>query len=299
MSKYTQVIESANIAIGALKLQLKSVAAEVDNTRIDINERFDLMIGSVAPELLKNSKFEGFISESLIRFSWNRLSNILYRNSIDIYYYNNKHYGNRDTVNHRWEISASSNRIIVNTEDTSNTLETTEGLEYAKLVLNVQHFIQSNMQTLILLHAEVSENNGRAYDIQNTIGRLERDIADAEQAIERDRILRKFKPAGETASCLFNTDIKFPERTYYYKSRRTTIGFDGIKILKDTAKGIRVEFYNLHEHEGEIQRYASCEKWLELSNLIGLYKEAETSVAKKEARRIEREEAQKNFVNQY
>ena len=144
---------------------------------------------------------------------------------------------------------------------------------------------------MIDYHKMYIENRNKAYTIHNAISSLERNITDAEKQIERNNYVRLFKPGGETAVCKFNTDIKPVESGYYYASRRNHISFDAVNLLKETAKGIRVEFikYSPATENTEAQRWVNGTKWLSLNQLISLFHELNEKNKRDLKRKEERE----------
>mgnify|MGYP006325225819 FL=1 len=208
-----------------------------------------------------------------------------------IYYYSDKHYDQRELNNHRWEISCSSNRLIVNTTPAGWAKQDGEDIDRAKLSLGLFDLINLTSKTIIHYHKMYTDNQNKAYEIHTAINSLERNITDAEKQIERNNYVRLFKPGGETAVCKFNTDIKPVESGYYYASRRNHISFDAVNLLKETAKGIRVEFikYSPATENTEAQRWVNGTKWLSLNQLISLFHELNEKNKRDLKRKEERE----------
>lgn len=290
MSNFTSIIETSKLAIEALKFKLKTVAVEADAERVRISEQLDLLIknfegfvvGRLIPDEIKKS-FNVHLSETLIRFTWNRLADPTRTSSIDVYYNSDKHFGNKDG-NHSWDVSSPSNRLRVNLDRSHDSLEFADNMLCATLAINIHAFISANKEALIELHKAYADNMQRTGEIHYTIDKLERDIRNAESSIVNDRIVRIFKPAGSTSKCRTNTLIAFPDYTYYYSSRRNCIGFDGINILKETAKGIRVEFLtNKVDTEGKVIGTWTNpkQKWVPFDALVSMYADSEQSLARK------------------
>jgi hypothetical protein len=304
-------IEANKLAISALRAQLATVAEDVEKVNNDIQRRFNHHISAyntqypVIPARMM-STLKCHISDSLIRLRWNDYSQKDNSNSLDIYYYSNEHYDQRGTDNHRWEISTSSNRLIVNTTEAGWAKQDGEDIDRVKLSLGMFELINTTSKNIIGYHTKYAENQSRAYDLQAAISKLERDIVEAEKRISYNTVLRLFKPGGETAVCRFNQDIVFPTTGSYgaRSSRRngrrsrysSGLTFDAICILKEGKKGLRVEFvrYSEIQIEGqERQRWVSGTKWVTLNSLICLYQSVEESHNERIKRDAEREERRK------
>ena len=290
-------VEANKLAISAMQAQLLTVGAEVEKTNIEIQKRVNIHFRAADADVKfipvkMLSSFNVHISESLIRIGWNDYSKPERVNSIDIYYYSDKSWENNGAEgNHRWEISCSSTRLIVNTTEAGWAKQDGEDIDRARLVLGLFGAIERTSKHLIDYHKMYIENRNKAYTIHNAISSLERNITDAEKQIERNNYVRLFKPGGETAVCKFNTDIKPVESGYYYASRRNHISFDAVNLLKETAKGIRVEFikYSPATENTEAQRWVNGTKWLSLNQLISLFHELNEKNKRDLKRKEERE----------
>ena len=136
-------IKANTLAISAMQSQLTTIAAEVEKTNEDIQSQFNKHLFDVdktcpfIPARMKSS-FKAYISESLIRLNWKDYSNAERLNSIDIYYYKDR-IGviENAEVNHRWDISCSSNRFIVNTTEAGWAKQDGEDIDKAKLSLGL------------------------------------------------------------------------------------------------------------------------------------------------------------------
>jgi len=289
-------VEANKLAISAMKAQLLTVGAEVEKTNDEIQKRVNIHFRAADADVRfipvkMLSSFNVHISESLIRIRWNDYSKPDRINSLDIYYYDDKHYDQRETNNHRWEISCSSNRLIVNTTEAGWAKQDGEDIDRARLVLGLFGAIERTSKHLIDYHKMYIENQNKSYTIQSAIHSLERNITDAEKQMERNDYIRLFKPGGETAVCKFNTDIKPAKSGHYYASRRNHIGFDAVNLIKETTKGIRVEFirYSPATENTEAQRWVNGTKWLTLNQLISIFHELKLEHQKDLKRKEERE----------
>jgi len=276
-------IEANTLAISAMQSQLTTVAAEVEKTNEDIQSQFNKHLFDVdktcpfIPARMKSS-FKAYISESLIRLNWKDYSNAERLNSIDIYYYKDR-IGviENAEVNHRWEISCSSNRLIVNTTEAGWAKQDGEDIDKAKLSLGLFDAINLTSKHIIEFHKQYSENQNKAYTLQSAIRSLDTGITNAKKAITRNNYIRLFKPGGETAVCKFNVDIKPVTMGYFYATRNNYVAFDAVNLLKEGKKGIRVEFVRFSEatETQQAQRWVNATKWLSLERLISLFEEIE------------------------
>lgn len=293
----------AKVSISALEKERKTVGETSDAYRITLRQKFRQMIDKynaefnfIPAKMLETIEFH--ISDSLIRPRWIAYDKPDYRRDLDIYYYSDKHYDNRQVGNHRWEISCSSMRLYVNTA-AERQVEFNEEHDRTLLALGMQHFIRDNKEALIELHQECLENDNRVYTISNAIDKLNRDITEAERQMETNDLIRMVKPGGETAIYLFNKEIKMfsKNNTYYYTNRRCC-HFEAIRLVKETKKGVKVDFLNYHrDNDGNITGNWTTEtKVLTLSDLVGVLRESKREFEKQEKRRIEKEEQSKNVA---
>jgi hypothetical protein len=221
------------------------------------------------------SSFKAYISEGLIRINWKDYSKAERLNSLDIYYYKGR-LGviENEEVNHSWEISCSSNHLIVNTTEAGWAKQDGEDIDKAKLSLGLFDAINLTSKDIIEFHKQFSENQNKAYTLQDAISSLESGIRNAEKQIKRNNYIRLFKPGGETAICKFNVDIKAADTGVYYYSRYNSCTFEAVNLIKEGKKGIRVDFVRYappSESNPEGQRWLSATKWLTLDELINLF----------------------------
>lgn len=296
-------VEANQLAISALKLQLETVAVDVEKTDTELQARFNAHISAyntqhpVIPNRIK-STLKAFITDSLIRLRWNDYDKPERTNSMDIYHYDNKHYDQLESGNHRWEICTSSARLVINTTDEMKAKYGLENIDIAKLGIGIYELIHNTTEQLIGFHKKYSENRNREYELQYAIQKLERAIQDAEKHMANNTTIRIFKPGGETAVCIFNKDIVFPEigvygnrRTGSRRRSSTGIYFDAVRLIKETKKGIRVEFvrYAPATETREAQTWVSGTKWLTLHELVTLYQVIDEGHKLKIKREAERE----------
>jgi len=296
-------VEANQIAITALESQLKTVndevLKEIENIQSTLNKHlknYNKTFPFIPSKMLSIIKMH--ISGRLIRANWTDYSRPERTNSIDIYYYNDKNYENQIEGNHRWEISCSSYRLKVNTTAAGWKEDDGEELDRAKLVLGLYEYINTSSETLINLHNKHNEAEAKHGKIYHAIEKLKRGIEESEKQMKYNDTLRLFKPGGQTAICKFNKDIPAAALGIYApryskSGRRRTSGitFDAIRILKETAKGLRVEFIRYgQEVEGqERQSWTNGTKWVSLDSLISLYQEIEQEHNRKLERDAERE----------
>jgi hypothetical protein len=296
-------VEANKLAIIALQSQLKTVVADVQATDEDIQSRFDHHLRAynemypIIPVKMQES-LKVHISSSLIRIRWNRYNNPERTNDFDIYYYGPKSYENNGIPdNHKWEISYSSNRLVVNTTEAGWARQTTEDIDKAKFVLGLFEYLNTTSKHIINFHNQYSENERRASELRYAIEKLERGIKEAEEQMEYNTYLRMFKPGGDTAIILKNKDIPVAPGAVYYASRRNHIHFDAVNLVKESTKrGIRVEFIRYSEargENGERQRWVQDTKWLLIGTLISLFRKSQQDYDYKIQREAEREERRK------
>ena len=110
--------------------------------------------------------------------------------------------------------------------------------------------------------------------------------------MERNDIIRIFKPGGETAIYLMNKEIDMPTHSCYDYSRRHSCWFHAIKLVKETKKGVRVQFIVKNkDEEGNVPHpYVTETKVLTLEDLIRLYKDSKKRLKDEEERRKINEE---------
>jgi hypothetical protein len=293
-------VEANRLAITALQSQLETVAADVEKTDKDIQMRFKAHIHFAnadypyIPTKMMDS-LQTHISSSHIRIMWNRYDNPARTNDIDIYYYSNKEWQNKAADgNHRWEISCSSNRLIVNTTEAGWAQQTGEDIDKAKLSLGLFEIINRTSKHIIEYHKKYSENQNRASELRYAIEKLERGIKEAEEQMSYNTYLRMFKPGGDTAIILKNKDIPAAPGACYYASKRNHIYFNAVNLVKESTKrGIRVEFIRYSEataENGERQRWVQDTKWLLIGELVSLFRKAQQDYDYKLQRDAEREE---------
>lgn len=287
----------AKVSIQALEKQLAEIGKEVETERLAIRGRFHAMVIAshnvnpfIPEKILSTVKFH--IGDSIIRPIWTRYDRPDYTSDLDIYYYNDKHYNNCEVGNHRWEISLPSSRFYINTSASSIEKQDNESADRVQLAVGMNKFISENKDVLIKMHQEIVENENRAYTIHSAIEKLNRDITEAEKQMERNDIIRIFKPGGETAIYLMNKEIDMPTHSCYKYSRRHNCWFHAIKLVKETKKGVRVEFIVKHKDEdGNVPRpYVTETKVLTLEDLIRLYKDSKKRLKDEEERRKRNEE---------
>lgn len=295
----------AKVSINALEKQLAEIHKEVETERLAIRGRFHAMViashnvNPFIPEKILNTvKFH--ISDSLIRPIWNRYDKEGYTSDLDIYYYNDAHYENRETGNHRWEISLPSSKFYINTKASIIEKQDNESADRVQLALGMNKFIIEHKDVIIKMHNEISENESRAYTIHNAIEKLKRDIVEAENQMERNDIIRMFKPGGETAIYLMNKEIDMPTHSCYEYSRRYNCWFHAIKIVKETKKGVRVQFIvkNKDENGNVPHPYVSETKVLTFEDLIRLFKDSKKRLKDEEERRKRHEEREAELKKQ-
>lgn len=293
----------AKVSISALEKERKTVAETSDAYRITLRQKFRQLIDKynaefnfIPAKMLETIEFH--ISDSIIRPRWIAYDKEGYHRDLDIYYYSDKHYDNRNSGNHRWEISCSSMRLYVNTA-AEKQLPFNEEQDRTLLALGMSHFIRDNKESLIELHQEFLENDNRVYTISSAIKKLNRDITDAERQMETNDLIRIVKPGGETAIYAFGKEIKMftKNNTYYYTNRRCC-HFEAIRLVKETKKGVKVDFLNYsRDNDGNITGNWTTEtKVLTFTDLIGVLRDSKREFEKQEKRRIEKEKESNNVA---
>jgi hypothetical protein len=304
-NKLKSDITVAKVSIQALEKQLAEIGKEVETERLAIRGRFHAMIIAshnvnpfIPEKILSTVKFH--ISDSLIRPTWTRYDRPGYTSDIDIYYYSDSHYDNRTVGNHRWEISIPSSRFYINTSATAIEKQDNESADRVQLALGMNKFISEHKDELIKIHKEIYENENKAQEIAGAIGKLKRDISEAEKQMEINDIIRIFKPGGETAIYLMNKEIDMPTHSCYEYSRRHNCWFHAIKLVKETKKGVRVQFIVKHkDEEGNVPHpYVTETKVLTLEDLIRLYKDSKKRFNDEEERRKRNEEREAELKKQ-
>lgn len=289
-------IKANQIAISALKKEQSNIFNTIEKNRAKIENKFVSLVygydehAPFIPEKMKSSIVFHIASE-LIRPKWNDYSREGYTNSLDIYYKGPKSYDTKEGE-YRWEFSHSSGRFYVCSNDEQYQKLDNEYMDAMKLSLGMYHFVNSCKEKIAAIHEEYRANESLHYDITEAIKKLERSVETDTVAIERNNIIRNFKPGGETAIWLMNKEIALPTSTYWHFSRRNSTCFEAIELIKETKKGIRANFIRIYKNGEEMSRYVTETKVVDLDTLVNIWKysvKALKDLEAREARNAERE----------
>ena len=296
-SQLESKIKANTLALTALKKELTSVYETISERDKEIQAAFrahlveyDKQYPTIPTKIMES--LQTHISDSLIRLKWNDYTRQGYTNTIDVYYYGPKDWSNQKTGDARWEISHSSGKMSVHTTEAGWLKADNEARDVMKLALNMFDYINTCKEVLMEFHEQYAKNQNKQYDLQGAVRSLESENENCQRQIERNDLITIVKPAGETSLYRMNQIIQLcptGHQVNMWYSRRNSYYFDSIKLIKETKKGVRVEFithFKDKPEDKEEKTWTRGDKVLTFDELIALLREAKAQ----EARRIQREE---------